>query len=65
MRLRAVGADPGTGGVRVTALTLCLIVSGLATAISAGLFFVGAVRSGQMDDLEEVKFRMLREDENR
>ena len=49
----------------MTALTLCLIAAGLATAVAGGLFFVGAVRSGQMDDLEEVKFRMLREDETR
>ncbi len=49
----------------MTALTLCLIAAGLATAIAAGLFFVGAVRSGLLDDLEDVKFRMLREDDRR
>lgn len=49
----------------MTALTLCLIVAGIVTATGAGLFFVGAVRSGLMDDLEETKFRMLREDDNR
>ncbi len=48
-----------------SALTLCLIAAGLATATAAGLFFVWAVRSGQLDDLEDVKFRMLREDEHR
>jgi cbb3-type cytochrome oxidase maturation protein len=47
----------------MTALTLCLIAAGIAMAISAGLFFVWAVRSGYLDDLEDVKFRMLREDE--
>jgi cbb3-type cytochrome oxidase maturation protein len=49
----------------MTALTVCLIASGLATALAAALFFAGAVRSGQFDDLEEEKYRMLREDENR
>jgi cbb3-type cytochrome oxidase maturation protein len=49
----------------VTALTMCLIAAGLATATGAGLLFVWAVRSGQLDDLEDAKFRMLREDDNR
>ncbi len=49
----------------MSALTLCLIAAGIATAVAAGLVFVAAVRSGQMDDLEETKFRILREDENR
>ena len=49
----------------MTALTLCLIAGAVATATAAGLYFVIAVRAGQMDDLEEVKFRMLREEENR
>jgi nitrogen fixation-related uncharacterized protein len=49
----------------MTALTLCLIAAGIATAVSAGFFFVGAVRSGWMDDLEDTKYRLLREDENR
>ncbi len=49
----------------MSALTLCLIAAGIATAVSAGLFFVGAVRSGWMDDLEDTKYRLLREDENR
>ncbi len=48
-----------------SALTVCLIVAGIAMASGAALFFVGAVRSGQMEDLEDVKFRMLREDERR
>jgi cbb3-type cytochrome oxidase maturation protein len=46
-------------------LTFCLILAGIASATAAGFFFIGAVRSGQLDDLEETKFRMLREDENR
>ena len=45
-------------------VTLCLIFGGLVTAVSAGLCFAWAVRSGQLDDLEEVKFRMLREDKD-
>ena len=47
----------------MTALTLCLIAGGLATAVAAGLCFVGAVRAGHLDDLEDVKFRMLREED--
>lgn len=46
----------------MTALTICLIGGGLATAIAAALMFAAAVRSGQLDDLEETKFQMLRED---
>jgi cbb3-type cytochrome oxidase maturation protein len=34
-------------------------------AVAGALFFVYAVRSGQMDDLEDVKYRMLREDDKR
>lgn len=49
----------------MNALTLCLIAAGIATAVAAGLVFVGAVRSGWMDDLEETKYRFLREDDNR
>ena len=46
----------------MTTLTICLIAGGLATAIAAALVFTAAVRSGQLDDLEETKFQMLRED---
>ncbi len=49
----------------MTALTLCLLAGGIACAIGAALFFAGAVRAGLMDDVEEAKFRMLREDPNR
>jgi nitrogen fixation-related uncharacterized protein len=49
----------------VSLLTLALILGGLAMAAAAGFLFVGAVRSGQMDDLEDVKFQMLREDNER
>ncbi len=49
----------------MSALTLCLIAAGSATAVSAGFVFVGAVRSGWMDDLEDTKYRLLREDENK
>ncbi len=42
--------------------TLSLILGGIAMGLAAGLWFVVAVRSGQMDDLEDVKFQMLRED---
>ncbi len=44
-------------------LTLSLILGGLAMGLSAGLWFVLAVRSGQLDDLEDVKFQLLREDD--
>jgi len=46
----------------MTAMTLCLIAGGLATAAAAALAFAAAVRSGQLDDLEETKFQMLREE---
>ncbi len=46
-------------------LTLALILGGLAMAAAGGFLFVAAVRSGQMDDLEDVKFQMLREDRDR
>jgi cbb3-type cytochrome oxidase maturation protein len=44
-------------------LSLCLIVGALVSAVAGALFFAFAVRSGQMDDLEDVKYRMLREDD--
>jgi hypothetical protein len=43
-------------------MTLCLIAGGLATAAAAALAFVAVVRAGHLDDLEETKFQMLRED---
>ena len=46
----------------MTALTLCLIAGAIASAVAAALVFAGMVRSGQLDDLEETKFQMLRED---
>jgi cbb3-type cytochrome oxidase maturation protein len=45
-------------------MTVCLIASGLVMAAGAAFFFVAAARSGQFDDMEEEKYRMLREDEN-
>jgi len=48
--------------VTLSWLTLSLILGGLAFAAAAGFLFAAAVRSGQMDDLEDVKFQMLRED---
>lgn len=49
----------------MTVLTMCLIAGGLASALAAAMAFVAAVRSGQLDDLEETKFQMLREDHDR
>ncbi len=46
-------------------LTACLIGGCVASAFAALFFFVWGVRSGHLDDLEDTKFRMLREDENR
>ncbi len=46
-------------------LTICLIGGCVASAFAALFFFVGFVRNGQLDDLEDVKFQMLREDEKR
>lgn len=49
----------------MTALTLCLMAGGIFTAAAAAAVFVAMVRTGQLDDLEETKFRMIREEENR
>jgi hypothetical protein len=49
----------------VSATTLCLIAGGLCSAVAAALAFAAAVRAGHLDDLEETKFRMFREDERR
>ena len=46
----------------LSGLTLCLILGGLAFAAAAGFLFAAAARTGQLDDLEDVKFQMLRED---
>jgi cbb3-type cytochrome oxidase maturation protein len=40
-----------------------LIIISLALGIGAWLFFVWAVKSGQYDDPEGPKYRMLEEDE--
>ena len=45
----------------MTPLTIGLLAGGLCMAIAAGFIFAAAVRGGQLDDLEEVKFQMLRE----
>ncbi len=42
--------------------TLSLILGGLAMGLAAGLVFMMVVRSGLMDDFEDVKFQMIRED---
>lgn len=47
----------------MTQLTLGLVVGAVLMALGAGLAFIGAVCSGQFDDVEEAKFQMLREDE--
>ncbi len=49
----------------MTALTLCLILGAACSAVAAGLTFAGVVRAGHLDDLEETKFRMIREDDHR
>lgn len=49
----------------MTALTVCLVAGGIASALAAALAFVWAARSGHLDDLEETKFRMFREEQNR
>jgi hypothetical protein len=49
----------------MTATTLCLIAGGLFSALAAALAFAFAARAGHLDDLEETKFHMLREDERR
>ncbi len=62
MRLRAVGARPAGERGLSPLTTLCLILGGLAMGLAAGLVFMMVVRSGLMDDFEDVKFQMIRED---
>ncbi len=47
----------------MSTLTIVLLVGGLCMGVAGMLIFVAAARSGQFDDIEEVKYRMLREDE--
>jgi cbb3-type cytochrome oxidase maturation protein len=43
---------------------ISLILLSLALGVAAWLFFVGSVRSGQYDDPEGPKYRMLDDDED-
>ena len=43
--------------------TLLLIVLSLCAGIAAWLFFLWAVKSGQYDDPEKSKYRMLDDDD--
>jgi hypothetical protein len=49
----------------VTLLTIALLGGALLMAGSAGLVFILAVRRGQFDRIEDVKYQMLREEESR
>ena len=40
-----------------------LIFLSLCMGVAAWLFFLSSVRSGQYDDVEGIKYRMLEEDE--
>ncbi len=46
-------------------MTLGLLVGALLMAIGGGLVFVAAVRSGQFDEIEDVKFELFREGRDR
>jgi cbb3-type cytochrome oxidase maturation protein len=43
--------------------TFWLLLGALAMGCAGGLAFVLAVRSGQLDDLEDVKHQMFREED--
>lgn len=49
----------------MSALTLCLLAGGLCTATGAALAFAWAVRAGLLDEIEDVKFQLLREEDDR
>ncbi len=44
----------------MTTLTFCLLVGGLCMGLAGGLAYVLAVRTGQLDDVEDIKYQMLR-----
>lgn len=46
-------------------MTLPLLLGALCLACSAGLVFVLALRLGQFDDLEDVRFQIFKEDGDR
>jgi cbb3-type cytochrome oxidase maturation protein len=46
-------------------LTICLIAGGVVLAAAAAIAFAASVKGGQLDDLEETKYQMLREDDHR
>ncbi len=43
-------------------MTLGLLAGALLMALGSGLVFVAAARSGQFDEIEDVKFQLLREE---
>ncbi len=44
----------------MSTLTICLLLGALFMGAGGGLAFVLAVRTGQLDDIEEPKYQMLR-----
>lgn len=47
----------------MTVLTLLLLAGALAMGLGAGLVFAFAARTGQLDDLEDTKYQLFREDD--
>jgi cbb3-type cytochrome oxidase maturation protein len=45
--------------------TLLLIILSLCTGVAGWLFFLWAVKSGQYDDVEGPKYRMLEDEEEK
>jgi cbb3-type cytochrome oxidase maturation protein len=43
-------------------MTICLLGGALIMGLAGGLVFVLAARSGHFEDLEEVKYQIMRED---
>ncbi len=44
----------------MTTLTICLLVGAIFMGLAGGLAYLLAVRTGQLDDVEEAKYQMLR-----
>ncbi len=48
----------------MSALTLGLLAAALSMGLAGALAFAWAARNGQFDDLEDVKYQLLREGHN-
>lgn len=44
----------------MTTMTICLLAGALVMGLAGGLAYWLAARTGQLDDIEEAKYQMLR-----